>query len=246
MLVQVDKRENSVWLTLNRPQRANALSSEMVEALHEAVDTTLRSPPKALVFRGAGKHFCSGFDLSSLEQETDASLAYRLLRIELLLQKIHCAPCYTIALAHGTVAGAGADLVVACNRRIGTQETRLRFPGIRFGIVLGTRRLIELIGPQACSIVLEQRTIEADQALKINLLDSICPEADWQGEAGAAIEAVARVDGGATALALGSRADSGLCHHDMGVLARSLIEPGLQQRISAFLSTLRAGAAKSG
>lgn len=134
-----------VWtVTLDRPWRANALSPELVEALHSVLDEAEEARPRALVLRGNNRHFCAGFDLTGLEGETDATLAHRFLRIGLLLDRLLAAPYLTVAVADGAAVGAGADLVVHCDHRLLAPSVQLRFPGAGFGVTLGAVRRREL------------------------------------------------------------------------------------------------------
>lgn len=134
-----------VWtVSLDRPDRANALSAELVEALHRVLDEATAAGPAALVLRGNARHFSAGFDLSGLDAETDASLAHRFTRIGLLLERLVSAPFSTIAVAEGAAVGAGADLVVHCHHRLVAPRVELRFPGPQFGVRLGSVRRAEL------------------------------------------------------------------------------------------------------
>lgn len=239
MLVHRETAGPVIRLTINRAERANALSADLVEELLDAVTAAVEARAKVLVLQGEGRSFCGGFDLASLEHETDATLAYRLMRIELLLQTLHCAPCYTVAFAHGTVAGAGADLFAVCRKRIAAPGTRFRFPGVRFGIVLGTRRLAELIGKRAYEIVLEQGTVEATDAVPLGLVSEIAEREAWPGATdslAARLEAVPR-EGLGGVLATASTQQQ--CDQDMGVLARSVIRPGLKQRVLEYWNSVR-------
>lgn len=131
-------------VSLDRPRRANALSADLVEALHATLDQAERARPEALVLRGNARHFAAGFDLRDLHRETDASLALRFLRVGLLLERLLAAPYPTIAVAEGAAIGAGADLVLACDHRLVAPSVTLRFPGAAFGVALGTVRRREL------------------------------------------------------------------------------------------------------
>lgn len=138
-------------LKLNRPEQGNALSRELVDALDVALDDCARRHAEraidCVVIQGAGRHFCTGFDLSGLADETDDSLLARFTRIELLLQRVARAPFPTIAVAHGRVMGAGADLFAACAQRLAVRGASFAFPGARgFGLVLGSRRLAARVG----------------------------------------------------------------------------------------------------
>lgn len=142
-----------VWtLTLDRPTRANALSADLVEALHTSLDEADAARPDALVLRGNARHFAAGFDLGGLAEETDATLALRFLRIGALLERLVAAPYITVAVAEGAAVGAGADLVLACDHRLVSPSVTLRFPGSAFGVALGVHRRAELGGRHATGV----------------------------------------------------------------------------------------------
>ena len=128
-------------LTLNRPEKANALSPGLTEALIAAFEAAEQDGTRLMVLSGAGKGFCSGFDLSGFDDLRDGDLVLRIIRIETMLQIVYHVPFPTLALGHGRIMGAGADLFAACSQRIATPDTSFRMPGLAFGIVLGTRRL---------------------------------------------------------------------------------------------------------
>ena len=98
-------------LTLNRPQKANALSASLVEALLDAVEYAATDGTRLLILDGAGPHFCAGFDFTDIQTQSEGDLALRFIRIETLLQALYHAPQETLALAHCRVYGAGAYIV---------------------------------------------------------------------------------------------------------------------------------------
>ncbi len=143
----IRKHEGHVThLTLNRPQKANALSASLVEALLDAVEYAGSDGTRLLILDGAGDHFCAGFDFTAYLDQSEGDLALRFIRIETLLQQLYHAPFETLVLAHGKIFGAGADLVACCSVRVAAPGTTFRMPGLRFGVVLGTRRLAHRIG----------------------------------------------------------------------------------------------------
>ena len=99
--LKIDRDETATKLMLNRPDKANALSVELVEALLAAVAAACGDGTRLLVLRGEGKNFCAGFDFSDLEQQSDGDLLHRFVRMELLLQALYHAPMATLALCHG-------------------------------------------------------------------------------------------------------------------------------------------------
>ncbi|QJR16549.1 enoyl-CoA hydratase/isomerase family protein [Usitatibacter palustris] len=235
MMVSSTKREGIAALGLERPEKGNALSAEMVADLHAALVTAIGDPDvHTVVFRGAGTHFCTGFDLSALETETDDSLAERFIALEKLLQAVWHAPVRTVAVAQGRTWGAGADLFASCDVRVAGADTNIRFPGSAFGIVLGTRRLAELIGwDRARPFVTEGASCNALEALRAGIATRIGIEA-WLAESPppvivdrethAAIRAVARGD---------HRVE------DLASLERSARRPGLRQRIVDYRARLK-------
>lgn len=134
-------------IILTRPQAGNALDPDSVTAILRALDDLPAEGCDTVVFRGAGKGFCGGLDLSEIDSETDATFLWRLVQIELMLQRIAALPQQTVAFAHRFAFGAGADLFLACRRRIAEPGTKFSFPGVRFGIALGTGRLARCVGP---------------------------------------------------------------------------------------------------
>lgn len=232
MIAVHDSHDGSITIELAAEARANALNDMLVESLIEAIERTLESPPALLVLRGRGRSFCAGFDLHDLNEETESSLIRRFLRIEHLLQLVQGAPCLTLALAHGPVAGAGADLLVACAQRIVAPDTTLRFPGARFGVVLGTGRLLRLVGDRGLSLVLGQQTLDAAAAQRLGLVDAVLAADAWPAHS-ARLAADA-----ATVPAQTRRALAALrCRHndeDLGRLAASLLVPGLKDRMAAY------------
>ena len=214
----------TITLTLARPERGNALSAPLVEALLEETARAFETPDvHTLALRAEGRHFCTGLDLSDLETASDGELLLRLVRIETLLARLWHAPLRTVAVAQGRAWGAGADLFVACEQRVALPGASFRFPGAQFGIVLGTRRLAERIGTDAArAAVIGGLELDAEAALRCGLA---CAAQDSPFEP--------RVDATtARALRAATRAD----HRDadLAALVRSAAEPGLRERVAAY------------
>lgn len=234
----VVQREGIVTrLTLNRPGKANALSAPLVETLLDATLASFNDGTRLLVLDGNGTHFCAGFDFTDFEKQSDGDLALRFIRIETLLQILFHAPIETLALGHGKIFGAGADLMAACSRRVAAPNTTFRLPGLRFGLVLGTRRLRCRIGEQAArDILVTSRTFEAGEALSNNFITRIAEQPEWPAE----VEASAR---DAQMLSMRSFSSLNLMiasdtrEADMTALVLSASAPGLGQRIRAFRET---------
>lgn len=240
------------WIVLNRPARGNSLSASLVESLIDATQTCIDSEAvHTVVFVGAGRHFCTGFDLEGVDQCTDADLLHRFVRIETLLDLVWRAPLRTVALAQGRAIGAGADLWAACDQRVLTVDSSLRFPGAGFGVVLGSRRLSLLVGEtRALQWVSEGSTISSALALETGLASQLLAnELDtaraqdlteatslvthirsaWQPAALAVDRLTYAALKQATQPASQVSADC-----DLAALVRSAARPGLQQRLVAY------------
>ena len=177
-ILEIDQQGDLLQLTLNRPSSANALSPELTEALIQAL--TQAAGVRLCVIRGAGRHFCAGFDLSDLDSLSDGDLLWRFLRIETLLQTIHHAPFAVVALGHGQMVGAGADLFAACWRRVATADARIRMPGWNFELALGTRRLTHLVGRDAArDLLIDTKVLCADESLNCGLATDLASQQEW-------------------------------------------------------------------
>ena len=234
-IVRTEQASGVLTLTMNRPERGNALSAELVEALLETLGAAMADDTvHTTVLRGAGRHFCTGLDLSDLDQTSDGELLWRLVRIEMLLSLVWHAPKRTVAVAQGRAWGAGADLLAACEQRVVLRGTTLRFPGAQFGIVLGTRRLaLRMSSAAARAVVTEGGELSAPQALACGLATHE-QEPAWSAP---------RVDGStAAALYAATRAAEGGDQRDadLALLVRSAAQPGLQARVRRYVASLKA------
>jgi enoyl-CoA hydratase len=231
-------RADEVWtVSLDRPEKRNALSGELVDELLSIVARAPREGARVLAFRGEGKNFSAGFDFGDAERQSEGDLLLRFVRLEMLLQAIAASPCLTVGLAHGRTFGAGVDLIAACRVRIAAPGSAFRMPGLKFGLVLGTRRFGEIVGrEQAARILDTAATFEAGWARDNNFLHDVIDPAEWDkvlDDARAracALPAWSR-DALYQVLACDRQADDG----DLAWLTRSAARPGLKQRIAEYL-----------
>ena len=239
------KQDGLTWLTLNRPQKANALNRSLVEALLGEVYKASADGTRVIIFQGTGGALCSGFDLSTLDAESEGETAVRFLRVERLLQAIYHAPCLTVALGHGRTFGAGADLFCACRWRVAAPDATFCMPGLRFGIVLGTRRLAQRVGRDVAQrLLLEVQTITASEALEIGFATECSAQKGWPPLVERAYKAAQVLNPDAAERMFGvSTPDTRAA--DMADLALSVTEPGLQERIRRYREGLRASRCKA-
>lgn len=221
-------------LKLNRPEKLNAFDASVVEQAIAAIAEAEERGSRLLVISGEGRSFSAGFDLSDLDRQTDSDLVLRFIRIETLLQAIHNAPMATLALVHGRCFGAAADLFCVCHHRVAAPDTTFRMPGLRFGIVLGTRRVSRLIGAEKARDVLEtSKTINADEALGIGMVQHVAPIERWPDFIGDRAGAAGALDPAAQARLLKNTRTSS-DDADLADLVRSASVPGLADRIRNF------------
>lgn len=240
--IDVTVRGALTEIVLARPHAGNALSVTLVESILSALDN-LREECRVVVFRGEGKGFCGGFDLSDLETESDASLLWRLVRIEILLQRVAALPIQTVAIAHRFAYGAGADLYAACNSRYAAPGTRFAFPGVRFGIALGTGRLARIVGPEIAREFLDANDpIDLDTALRTGFVRGIWEPQEFSDRTEELVAWEGALD---TRMSRVVSERIGYADHaeDMAALVCSAAEPGLKERIRNY--TLRARSARS-
>lgn len=221
----------AVVLTLSRPEKGNALSAALVEALDNAWRAAIADDARCIVIDGSGKHLCTGFDLSDLDEESEGDLLLRFVRIEQLLRLVYEAPLVTVAIGRGRIVGAGADLFSACDHRIALPDAAFSFPGAGFGLVLGTSRLAERIGrDRARDVLVSGETLSAEAALRCRLATEIA-SSEQVGERITMI--VERAAGMApeTVAALHRATARGDADGDLAALVRSASRPGLKDRI---------------
>ena len=180
-------REGGFWTaTIARPDKANSLTAEMLEALAGFAEEAAREA-RVLVLTGEGRVFSAGADLD----EARAGLATSPLW-ERLSGAIASAPILTIAVLNGTLAGGAFGMALACDLRIAVPEAKFFYPVMRLGFLpqpSDPARLVALIGPaRAKMILMAGQKITAEKALGWGLVDRVVP-AEALGETVAALAA---------------------------------------------------------
>lgn len=179
--ILVEERDGLAVVTLNRPQRMNALSRATVEALGR-VGRELDANPavRAVVLTGAGdRAFCAGADLKERQGMSDDEVLamLRLYRSELLWLHTFRAP--VIAAINGVALGGGLELALLCDLRVAVESAVLALPETSLAIIPGaggTQRLPRLIGEaRAKELILLGRRVSANEALAMGLVNAVCP-----------------------------------------------------------------------
>lgn len=236
MTVLVIGREATHWsLTLNRPEKHNALSAELVEALIGAFDEAEAAGVEVIVLAGAGRCFSAGFDMQDVAQHSDGDLLQRFVRIETLLQRVASSPCMTLACAHGRNFGAGVDLIAACTERVAAPDSTFRMPGLKFGLVLGTRRFARRVGAANARRILQSaQTFDAQHAAQIGFIDATAAQAQWPDVLAGTLARAAALPAASRRL-LAQALDDETADTDLALLVRSASVPGLGRRIADYL-----------
>jgi enoyl-CoA hydratase/carnithine racemase len=231
-------------VTLNRPEKRNAISFTLATELLEVAKQSESDGTRLLILKGEGQGFCAGFDFSNLNDASPGDLLLHFVRIEQMLQAIAHAPYDTMAFAHGQTIGAGADLLLACRYRVGSEDMRMMFPGARFGLILGSRRLAECVGPdRAQQLIGHPRRIDALQAKEFGILTAVLESTDWHAYEAQVLEHLLEIPADARSMALNAcKRDTRAI--DLYDLVQSGSVPDIKHRVAEYLSKVKAAAKK--
>lgn len=188
----LDTHEHVATVTLNRPEKLNALNRALqLEMLEVCAEIKNNDDVRAVVWTGAGRGFCSGADLTGPRPEAppptwqqtmdEDSWVGRQARATYLVDKP------TIAAVNGVAAGAGMSLALACDIRVGSEHTRFKTVFIERALAPDagmTYFLPRIVGAgNALDMILTSRTVGADEALRMGLLQRLVPADDLVAEA---------------------------------------------------------------
>jgi enoyl-CoA hydratase len=178
-MIGVTHDEDVTTIELQRPQRRNALNSELVDGLRTAVEQAAADDVRAIVLTGQGSVFCAGADLSG-----DAFAADYPDRLIALNKAIDVAPMPVIGAINGPAIGAGLQLAMICDLRVVAPDAFFQFPTSKYGLALDNwsiRRLSSLVGyGRARSMLLTAEKLTADVALQTGMANRIGTLADAQ------------------------------------------------------------------
>ena len=172
--LRIERRDDRVVATLDRPEVRNAIDQTMVDELH-ALCGELEEQPRTLILIGAGGVFASGADIAQL-RDRRADDARRGINTR-AFQRIRALPMPVIAALDGWALGGGAELAYAADLRIGTPRLKIGNPETGLGIIAAagaTWRLPEIVGEaRAAELLLTGRILDADDALAWGLVSSL-------------------------------------------------------------------------
>jgi enoyl-CoA hydratase/carnithine racemase len=207
--------ENGIaTLTMNAPERLNALSDAMLAALHGAFDDIADDRSiRAVILTGTGKAFCAGHDLKEMQagrQSPDRGAAYfadLFARCSALMQRIQSIPQPVIAQVHGIATAAGCQLVATCDLAVAAEGTRFGVNGVNIGLFCSTPMVAltrNVPRKNAFEMLTTGRFIESAEATRIGLINRAVPHDQLASESRALAEVIAAKL--ASAVRIGKRA----------------------------------------
>ncbi|MGD9293465.1 MAG: enoyl-CoA hydratase/isomerase family protein [Roseobacter sp.] len=171
-MIDVDRGEHIWTVTLNRPDKANSLTEEMLLDLVRTMQAAKEA--RAVVLTGKGKVFSAGADLDAARSGLATSPLW-----EELSTAVAALPGFSIAALNGTLAGGAFGMALACDMRIAPPEAKFFYPAMKLGFLPQPSdpvRLRHLIGPARAKLILmSAQRLDAAEALSFGLIDRIVP-----------------------------------------------------------------------
>jgi enoyl-CoA hydratase len=191
----LDVTDRIATITVNRPDKLNALNSETIGELGEVIEQ-VRADDAAggVILTGAGRAFVAGADISEMADQTPMEAKRRAQRGQEIFRRWETSPKPVIAAVNGFALGGGCELAMACHVRIASEAAKFGQPEVKLGIVPGyggTQRLPRLVGKgRALQLLLTGEMIDAQEAHRIGLVNRVVPAGDLMTEARAMMTAM--------------------------------------------------------
>jgi methylglutaconyl-CoA hydratase len=182
--VRLERRGGIALVTLDRPERMNALSRALVARFGElGRELTTQSDVRLVIVTGSGdKAFCAGADLKERASMSADEVRALLLAYESELGWLEAIEAPTLAAINGVALGGGLELALLCDLRVATEHAVLGFPETSLGVIPGaggTQRLPRLLGEaRAKELILRAARLTAPEALILGLVNQIMPKSD--------------------------------------------------------------------
>jgi enoyl-CoA hydratase len=178
MSIELTRRDEFALITINRPTALNALSLALIDDLGRALDEVGKGDARTLLITGAGdKAFCAGADIKELTGRSMAEHKRGMEFGQATFAKLERLPIPSVAIINGYAFGGGLELALACTFRIATRNAKMGLPEIKLGLIPGyggTQRLPRAVGePRAMEMILTGRTVDAEEAYRIGLVNRL-------------------------------------------------------------------------
>lgn len=186
--IELSVADRVATITVNRPDKLNALNAATIGELGEAIDEVRRREDiGGAILTGAGRAFVAGADISELAAQTPMQAKQRALRGQQIFRRFETSPKPVIAAINGFALGGGCELAMACHIRIASDAAKFGQPEVKLGICPGyggTQRLPRLVGlGRALQLLMTGEMIDAAEAYRIGLVNRVVPAADLRGAA---------------------------------------------------------------
>jgi enoyl-CoA hydratase/carnithine racemase len=238
-------KDGAARIVLNRPDKRNALSLELIEELIAALrEASTHRDTRAIVIEGAGPAFSAGHDLSEMIGRPREFLVHLFDRCSVMMQTIHEAPQPVIAKVHGIATAAGCQLVAACDLALAAEGTRFATPGVKIGLFCSTPMVpvSRAVGrKRAMQMLLTGEPIDAATALDWGLVNRVVPPEELERGVLELVEAISRSS--AYTVATGKhafysqidRAEDEAYEHCELVMTENALAHDAQEGMTAFL-----------
>jgi enoyl-CoA hydratase len=182
-LLELSVVDRVATLTINRPDKLNALNAATIGELGDAIDEIrARDDIAAAILTGAGRAFVAGADISELAAQTPMQAKQRALRGQRVFRQFETSPKPVIAAVNGFALGGGCELAMSCHVRIASDAAKFGQPEVKLGICPGyggTQRLPRLVGMgRALQLLMTGEIIDAAEAYRIGLVNRVVPGAE--------------------------------------------------------------------
>ncbi len=188
--ISYEREPNNIGiLAINRPNVLNALNWDTLGELREFLEDVLpKEELKALIITGAGdKAFVAGADIAQMNEMKERDFQDYVDYAHRVYELIENEPCPSIAAINGYALGGGCELALACDIRIASEKARLGFPEVKLGIFPGwggTQRVTRVLGlGKTKELVFTGEMVNAEEALRIGLVERVVPHAEIMNEA---------------------------------------------------------------
>jgi enoyl-CoA hydratase/carnithine racemase len=232
-------------ITLNRPEKRNALSLELMDELIVALrEASAQAATRAIVIEGAGPAFSAGHDLSEMIGRDEAFYRELFEVCTVMMETIHELPEPVIAKVHGIATAAGCQLVAACDLAVAAEGTRFATPGVKIGLFCSTPMVpvSRAVGrKRAMQLLLTGEPIDAATALDWGLVNRVVPAEDLEPAVLELVGAITRsssytvATGKRAFYAQVDRAEHDAYEHCKVVMAENALAVDAQEGMSAFL-----------
>jgi len=232
-------------IVLNRPEKRNALSLELIEEMIAALgELSTREQARAIVIEGAGPAFSAGHDLAEMIGREQEFLAHLFDRCTVMMETIHALPQPVIAKVHAVATAAGCQLVAACDLAVAAEGTRFATPGVKIGLFCSTPMVpvSRAVGhKRAMQMLLTGEPIDAETALHWGLVNRVVAPDQLEDAVQELVRAIA--SSSAYTVATGKRAfyaqvdrpEEQAYEHCSAVMTDNALAHDAQEGMSAFL-----------